>query len=135
MKTEKICIYTCITGDYDNLHDVEKDEDIDYICFTNNHTLKSDRWQFVYIQDEENIGDMLLSRKIKILGHPLLEKYDISIWVDGALQVKKDIRKLLTTFGLYKKRAVSGGLWISGMYGFDTKRKSTRCKRYDASLV
>lgn len=98
MKTEKICIYTCITGDYDNLHDVEKDEDIDYICFTNNHTLKSDRWQFVYIQDEENIGDMLLSRKIKILGHPLLEKYDISIWVDGALQVKKDIRKLLTTF-------------------------------------
>ena len=31
MKTEKICIYTCITGDYDNLHDVEKDEDIDYI--------------------------------------------------------------------------------------------------------
>ena len=28
MKTEKICIYTCITGDYDNLHDVEKDEDI-----------------------------------------------------------------------------------------------------------
>ena len=42
------------------------DEDIDYICFTNNHTLKSDRWQFVYIQDEENIGDMLLSRKIKI---------------------------------------------------------------------
>ena len=41
---------------------------------------------------------MLLSRKFKILGHPLLGKYDISIWVDGALQVKKDIRKLLMTF-------------------------------------
>mgnify|MGYP002537594323 CR=1 FL=1 len=58
-----------VFGDYDE-GVLEKykltDEDIDYICFTNNHTLKSDRWQFVYIQDEENIGDMLLSRKIKI---------------------------------------------------------------------
>ena len=35
MGEKKICVYTCITGSYDDLQPVEKEEGIDYICFTN----------------------------------------------------------------------------------------------------
>ena len=36
----KICVYTCITGDYDNLiQHTYIDKDYDYICFTDNQKL------------------------------------------------------------------------------------------------
>ena len=80
----KICVYTCITGDYDNLQEIKnKEPGVDYYCFTNNKNIKSDSWNVVYIQDEK-IDNTRLARKIKILGHPIImDKYDISIWVDG----------------------------------------------------
>ena len=92
---ERICVYTCITGDYDNLHEIVKEDGIEYLCFTNNPKIKSSYWKMVYIEDEDNLGNMLLSRKIKILGHPYLEQYDISIWVDGALEVKGKLRQFV----------------------------------------
>lgn len=96
---EKVCIYTCITGNYDDLHEVEKEEGIDYICFTNNINLKSQSWKIVFIKDDNNLGNMILSRKIKILGHPLIENnYDISIWVDGAIQVRGNIKQFLNEY-------------------------------------
>lgn len=92
---DRICVYTCITGDYDNLHEIVKEDGIEYLCFTNNPKIKSSYWKMVYIEDEDNLGNMLLSRKIKILGHPYLEQYDISIWVDGALEVKGKLRQFV----------------------------------------
>ena len=42
---EKICVYTCITGNYDDLKEVKvKEDNIDYICFTNNKGLSSNSW-------------------------------------------------------------------------------------------
>ena len=66
---------------------IVKEDGIEYLCFTNNPKIKSSYWKMVYIEDEDNLGNMLLSRKIKILGQPYLEQYDISIWEDGALEV------------------------------------------------
>ena len=51
---KKICVYTCITGDYDNLHEIKKKEkDIDYYLFTNNKNIKSKTWKVIYIENEE----------------------------------------------------------------------------------
>lgn len=81
---EKICVYTCITGNYDDLQEIKnKEPGIDYYCFTNNNNIKSNTWNVVYIEDN-NLDNTRLARKIKVLGHPLIsENYDISIWVDG----------------------------------------------------
>lgn len=99
MSNEKICVYTCITGDYDELQPVYQEEGIDYICFTNNRNLKSAEWEMIYIEDNNNLGNMLLSREIKILGHPLLkDRYDISIWIDGAVQVRNSIKNFLNQY-------------------------------------
>ena len=61
--------------------------------------MKSDFWTIIYIEDDFNLGNTLLSRKIKILGHPVInEKYDVSIWVDGAIQVRGSIKCFLEEY-------------------------------------
>jgi hypothetical protein len=87
---KKICVYTCITGEYDSLKDINyKDTDYDYLCFTNNKKIKSDSWKVVYIN--EDLDNLTLARKIKILGHEILKKYDITIWLDGAIELNKPL--------------------------------------------
>lgn len=82
---KKICVYTCITGNYDNLSEIKiKDNNVDFICFTNNKDLKSKTWKIIYI-DNNGLSDILLSRKIKMLGTDEINKYDISIWQDASV--------------------------------------------------
>ena len=92
MKKNKICVYTCITGNYDNLKEIKTSEKgIDYYCFTNNNNIKSKTWNVIYIEDEI-LSNIQLARKIKILGHPIInEKYDILLWMDGAVVFRKNI--------------------------------------------
>lgn len=91
-KKKSICVYTCITGNYDNLKEIENLEpEIDYYCFTNNHNIQSNTWNVVYIEDEK-LSDIQLARKIKILGHEKINKdYEIHVWMDGTVIFRKKI--------------------------------------------
>lgn len=90
--SKKFCVYTCITGDYDNLHEIKHPEkNIDYYCFTNNKNLKSKTWKIIQIENE-GLDNQRLSRKIKMLGHPIISKnHDISIWMDASISWDKNI--------------------------------------------
>lgn len=83
---KKICIYTCITGNYDNIHEVEIiDNDVDFICYTNNKNIKSKTWKVIYVEND-GLNDHQLSRKIKMLGTDYINnKYDISVWQDASV--------------------------------------------------
>ena len=86
----KICVYTAITGNYDNLKKIKyKDKNIDYICFTNNKDITSDFWKIIYV--DEDLDNLTLARKIKIKGYEYLKEYNITIWMDGAIEVLKPI--------------------------------------------
>ena len=99
MRNEKICVYTCITGDYDNLKEIKKEEGIDYYCFTNNKKITSNSWNVIYIENEEDLSNVKLARKIKILGHPLINhQYDILLWMDGAVVFKKKIKDFIAYY-------------------------------------
>lgn len=95
---EKIAVYTCITGNYDELKEIDKtllEKDIDYYCFTNNKNIKSKSWKIIYIEDF-NLSNYMLNRKIKILGHELINNnYDILVWLDGSIMIKQKITKFL----------------------------------------
>lgn len=68
------CVYTCITGDYDNLIELKnKEKGIDYLCFTNNKRIKSKTWKVIYIEDK-TLTDVQLARKTKILGNEYTKK-------------------------------------------------------------
>lgn len=96
---KKICVYTCITGDYDNVNNFScgKDKNVDYYLFTNNKTITSVFWNIIYI-DNDGLDNIRLARKIKILGHDILKKYDITVWIDGASYPKKSILEFIDKF-------------------------------------
>lgn len=96
---KKICAYTCITGNYDNLHEVEViDKNVDYICFTNNKKITSKTWKIIYIEDE-SLDNQRLSRKVKMLGHPIIDKnYDLSVWMDASVVFDKKISEFVNEY-------------------------------------
>ena len=101
MKKEKICVYTCMTGNYDNVREIlNKEDGIDYYFFTNNKNIKSNTWKVVYI-DDKDLDDFYLSRKIKMVGTEITNKYDTVVWQDASVQFKKSIREFVNK---YKKQ-------------------------------
>lgn len=95
----KLCVYTCITGDYDKVNEIKnKEPGIDYYLFTNNRKVKSNTWKVIYISSD-TLDDAKLSRKIKILGHDIIrDNYDVSVWMDGNIIIKNSIWKFLEKF-------------------------------------
>lgn len=96
---EKICVYTCITGDYDDLKEVKvREKGIDYICFTNNKKIKSETWKIIYIEDKK-LDNHYLSRKIKMIGDSYIDKnYSLSIYIDASIIFKKSVKEFLEKY-------------------------------------
>ena len=94
--TKKIAIYTCITGNYDNIYEpIIKEKKCDYILFTNNSNLKSDKYKVMDIPEyilENNKDNILINRYIKM--HPFelfKDKYDYTIYLDGNIRVISNV--------------------------------------------
>lgn len=92
----KIVIYTCITNGYDNIIEPKVNiPNVDFICFSDNIDLiNSNVWKIRELpKGLEDLSDVKKQRHIKILPHRYLKEYDISIWVDGSITIKKDINQ------------------------------------------
>ena len=86
-------IYTAIMGEYDDLADpLIVDENIKYICVTNNRDVKSDVWDVRYIENE-NLSNVMLARRIKLLPWEYFHCEGLNIWVDANLPIKADLRE------------------------------------------
>ena len=97
IKNSKV-IYTCITNDYDNLDDKPFIcEGFDYICFTDNLSLRSNVWEIRPMPKESyNVPNHKKQRFIKINPHIVLPEYETSVWVDGNIHVNGDVNELLS---------------------------------------
>ena len=94
----KICVYTCITGNYDNLREIDnKERGIDYYCFTNNDNIKSNTWKIINIKDE-SLSNLTLARKTKILGNEIINKYEIALWMDASSHFEKPIKDFIKKY-------------------------------------
>lgn len=87
---ERLAIYTCIIGGYDELlQPGVVDPDFDYICFVGNGEKKAERIGVWQIRELDLAIDdpALLSRYPKMHPHILLEDYDASLWIDGNIEI------------------------------------------------
>lgn len=95
----KLVVYTANFGGYDYLADPQCDvPGIDYVCFTDNRELKSDRWNLEYVDKPEMENSSLNARKIKVHPHHYFKDYDISIWLDSNATITGDFRTYIKKY-------------------------------------
>lgn len=93
----KKIIYTAIIGNYDILRDPKIiTPGWEYICFTDNHELRSNFWQIIYLNNPYNIDKIRHARSIKIDYPRYLPEHDLSIWVDGSIEIMCDLNDFVT---------------------------------------
>lgn len=102
-KNNIVC-YTCITGNYDKLKNPKfVSQDIDYICFTDNSAITSNIWQIKPIPKELSyLSNVKKQRIVKLCPHRYLKEYDISIWVDGNIEIQGDLIAFINQYDLEK---------------------------------
>lgn len=74
-------LYTAISNNYDELHDVKLEPGWRAICFTDGD-IKSDTWEIQKIEFKEKVF-----RDIKIRPHVWLPGHEKSVWIDGNLEI------------------------------------------------
>lgn len=93
----KNVVYTCITGGYDTLIEPKYiTEGFDYVCFTDDLTIESNTWEIRQLPNEtDELSQVKKQRFVKTHPHLLLSDYDISIWVDGNVELKNDLNDFI----------------------------------------
>lgn len=86
-KKKKVAIYTAIFGRYDSLHEpIKIIHDADLFCFTD-QDFTSQNWNIIKVSPFDKDNLTLSARKYKVLGDPLVNKYEYTIWVDGSMTI------------------------------------------------
>jgi hypothetical protein len=98
----KIAIYTANIGGNvnnfeDDLHHYE--EGVDYYYFTDDRTIKSEKWNIVYVNNDcqscdISPGNRKFAKKIKIIYWEFLKGYDWVVWVDAHHVLKQSVKNI-----------------------------------------
>lgn len=94
----KMAVYSCITGDYDCLTEpFFSIEGVDYIMFTDNPKLKSEKWQLRPIPNEiaKWNDNILINRYIKMHPNVVGSHYNYALYIDGNICVVSNIRNMI----------------------------------------
>lgn len=93
----KIAVYTCITDNYDKLTAPENvDCRLDYYYFTDNSESLTTPWILKPI-DLQHLNAKDQNRYIKMYPHKVLPDYDVTVYVDGYIQIVGDLYALICT--------------------------------------
>lgn len=87
----KIICYTTIFDNYDDLlipiHYENLLREASFLCFTDNKNLQSDFWEIIHV-DRIYEDPTRENRYFKLCAHEVLPKHEISIYIDGNVQLK-----------------------------------------------
>lgn len=94
----KKVIYTAIINNYDLLKEPLKiTSGWEYVCFSNDKTLKSKYWDIRYIED----SNPKKARELKIVS-PFRETHDIYIWIDASMAINCDLDDYVKKYTFHK---------------------------------
>lgn len=83
-------VYTALFGDYDDLIEPKENyKGCDFVCFTDQESLKSDTWEIRLVK-EQDLPPNMMNRQRKILPHLFLSEYDYSLYVDANIGITGD---------------------------------------------
>jgi len=94
----KKIIYTALFGERGRLHDPKVvPKGWDFICFTDRDDLQSSIWD-IRVVGPHYEDSTRNARMYKVLPHRFLAEYNISIWHDANISIKKNPNKLMQDF-------------------------------------
>ena len=85
----RLVVYTALLGGDRSLREVPvaAESSADFVCFTDDPALRSATWQVVPVEPRFPTDLVRSERHLKIVGHPALDGYDRSLWVDNAVEL------------------------------------------------
>ena len=89
----KYCVVTMIFNNYEPIREpLEVSKNADYICFTDNKNLKSDKWKVIYLKefDTKEMTGIQKSFRLRYQLYkyiPNLENYEYVFRIDGSVQI------------------------------------------------
>lgn len=88
-RPQRFAVYTCLFGYSEGFNDLvyERDENIDFICFTDMPELQSDFWRIEHV-DRDGLDPARAAKQRKILSHRFLAEYAASLYVDNTVRLK-----------------------------------------------
>lgn len=91
MSAPRRAVYRALIGGYEQLREEEvaRDSDLPFICFTDDPHLTSDTWEVVLVERRLPRDATRSARALKIVGHPVLDDYDETLWVDNTVALVK----------------------------------------------
>lgn len=99
----KLCVYTCIVGQYDMIQEpLFKEDGVDYFIFTDLEVPKGSVWQKIDIsqwQEYKEYGPYKLNRLIKMMPERFLNGYDYSMYVDGSIYIAASVKSVFENMG------------------------------------
>ena len=110
---QRIALYSAITGHYERPSEIlpatvveRMSNGVDLFRFTDSLDSESNsgnlcgapHWREVQVPSQLPMDPIRSARAIKILGHPALSQYDVTIWVDNRIQLKIGPEELVERF-------------------------------------
>lgn len=97
-KLNTSAVYSTLIGGYENLTELTfaKEPGIDYLLFTDNPKLTSKTWQVICIEKTWPLDNVRSQRALKTIGHPMLEKYETTLYIDNNVVLKKPASELFS---------------------------------------
>ncbi len=88
MGTSRV-VYRALVGGYEQLREepVALETDIPFICITDDPDLTSETWTIVLADPRIPQDPTRSARALKILGHPTLDDFDQTLWVDNTVEL------------------------------------------------
>jgi len=92
-------VYTCLFGFSEHFNNFvyEQDDNIDFICFTDNPELRSSFWK-IKLMNPGLLDPARASKQIKALPHRFLSEYDWSLYIDNIIRLKTPPKQLFHEF-------------------------------------
>jgi hypothetical protein len=94
--TKAVVVYTALFGGYDTLQEPGFPSECDFVCFTDDASLTSRRWNITRV--EPSMDPAMMNRHIKIHPHKYLSEYPVSIYVDANLEMRRDPGDLVRAY-------------------------------------
>jgi hypothetical protein len=95
--TNKLCVYTVLIGEYELLNEqpISNQSGVDFICFSDNKNLTSKTWDMRFTAPVFPMDFARSSRLIKICPHRFLGEYDLSLYIDNSIILKRTPEDIL----------------------------------------